>query len=338
MIRLLWKVPGTINDVYGLVQTAINLEFSTLPPYLYAKFSIPEGENPNAASRLDAIILQEMIHMCLVCNILNAIGGSPAINPPVFPGRLPGDVAGDLIIHLYPFSQEAMQQGMDIEKPVKPIDPPQLKALARAKQATIPVTIGEYYMRLDAVLKKLPASQWTPGRNQISDAQFFQGQIYAVNSYEDAHRAINDIVSEGEGSPTAGSPLDFENELAHFYRFQEVYKNQVLVKADNSVGYAWGEPLGVDWKAVYPAITDPEVYDFSKEPEAAQSAQRACNVAFSTMVNELQKAFNGETGRLGNAVRAMFDLRMAALNALITPLADGTKVAGPGFLYLDTNN
>lgn len=334
MIRLLWQSPVTIEDVRNLVQTAIELEFSTLPPYLYAKFSIPENKNPAAASRIDAIVGQEMIHMCLACNILNAIGGSPAIAPPKFPGPLAGDIGGDLIVHLYPFSEDAMKQAMKIETPVDPIDPPQLKSLL-VEEGSKPVTIGEYYARLDAELEKFPVSDWTAGRHQISDAQYFQGQIFPINNYEDAHRAINDIVSEGEGSPTAGSPLDFENELAHFYRFQEIYRNQVLVKADNSVGYAWGAPLGVDWNAVYPAIVDPENHDFSKEPKAARAAQATCNAAFTTMVKELRNAFNGEPGRLGNAIKAMFDLRMAALNALNTPLADGSSVAGPSFRYLD---
>lgn len=335
MIRLLWQAPETIDDVRNLVQNAIELEFSTLPPYLYAKFSIPEGKNAIAAERIDMVVGQEMIHMCLACNILNAIGGSPSITPPKYPGPLPGDVGGDLIVYLYPFSQQAMKQGMDIETPVDPPDFPQLEALAAAPEVNLPVTIGEYYARLDAALKQLPTNAWTPGRNQMSDDQFFQGQIFPVNNYDDAHRAIYEIVSEGEGSPTAGSPLDFEQELAHYYRFEEVYRNQLLVKADNSLGYAWGEPLGVDWSAVYPAITDPESHDFSKEPPAAQAAQAACNLAFTAMVNELQRAFNGEPGRLGNAVRAMFDLRMSALAALTTPLADGTSVAGPSFRYLD---
>lgn len=335
MIRLLWEAPKTIEDVRGLVQTAIEIEFATLPPYLYAKFSIPENSNPAASSRIESIVREEMIHMCLACNIMNAIGGSPNIVPPSYPGHLPGDVAGDLEIHLYPFSEAAMKQGMDIETPVDPVDPPQLKAAFLA-EVSEPVTIGEYYARLDAALKQLPASDWTPGRNQIDDAQFFQGQLFPVNYYDDAHRAIDNIVSEGEGSPTAGSPLDFQNELAHFYRFQEVYRNQTLVKANNSVGYAWGAPLGVDWKAVYPAITDPEIHDFSKDSPAAQAAQLACNTAFTTMVNELQLAFNGSPGRLGNAVRAMFDLRMAAIRALNTPLADGVSVAGPSFLYLNS--
>lgn len=334
MILLEWTPPQSIQDVQQLVQTAINLEFSTLPPYLYAKFSIPDGANPAASNRLEAIIRQEMVHMCLACNIMNAIGGSPKIVPPHYPGPLPGDIGNNLTVHLYAFSQAAAQQGMNIETPIDPIDPPQLELMAVS--GTKPVTIGQFYMLLDGVLSELPASAWTANRNQVWDNQYFQGQIFAVNNYTDANNAIQDIISEGEGSPQAGSPLDFQNELAHFYRFEEIYMNQLLVKADNSVGYAWGAPLGVDWNAVYPAINDPENHDFSGDPPAAQAAQAACNTAYTSMVDELTKTFNGNTGSLGNAVGAMFQLRMAALHALVTPLADGTSVSGPSFIYLNT--
>lgn len=51
------------------------------------------------------------------------------------------------------------------------------------------------------------------------------------------------------------------------------------------------------------------------------------------MVDALQAAVTGSEGALGNAVRAMFDLRLAAKVALHTPLADGVAVAGPAFLY-----
>lgn len=332
-VFLEWQAPETIQDVYNRVQTAIDLEFSTLPPYLYAKFSIPDGKNVEAAARLNAIVGQEMIHMCLACNIMNALGGTVAINPPSYPGHLPGDVGGQLEVHLYPFSQNAMQQGMDIETPVDPVVFRQLESLADSGGA---VTIGEYYMRLDKALSLLPTSAWTANRNQVWDNQFFQGQIFPINNYADAHQAILDIVSEGEGAPTAGSPLDFENELAHYYRFEEMYRNQVLVKADNPEGYGWTGSLNIDWNAIYPAIPDPEEHDFSKDPKAAQDAQAACNAAFTSMVNELTTAFNGNTGRLGNAVGAMFQLRMAALDALVSPLADGKSVAGPSFKYIAT--
>ena len=333
MIGVQWKEPDGVADVRALVQGAINIEFATLPPYLYARFSILPERNPTAASRVQSVIGQEMVHMCLACNMMNAIGGTPAINPPQYPGTLPHDVGGDLIVHLLPFSEAAMQQGMAIEEPSEPIDPPtMLRAVDQG------ITIGEYYARLKLALKALPASAWTPDHNQVSDTQFFQGQIFAVNDYDDASRAIDIIVSEGEGTPVApgvtGSPLDFQNELAHYYRFWEVERNQVLMKAPNPVGYAWGPPLGVDWEAVYPAIPDPEQHDFSQEPPDAQAAQIACNTAYTVMVDALVGAFNGKLGGLGEAVRAMFDLRMAAIKALNTPLANGQSVAGPAFVYL----
>jgi hypothetical protein len=335
MIRLQWKQLTTIEDAWEMLQTAIGVEFGTLPPYLYAMFSIPPGENAEAAARIKSVVLQEMIHMCLGCNILNALGGTPAITAPVYPGPLPGDIGPPggqpLTIHLLPFSEEAMQQGMDIEQPEDPPDFPVHEALLKA-QAPEAMTIGQFYEALDQFLAGLPPDAWNPNRNQIDDSQFFAGQLFAINNYDDAHRAIQDIVSEGEGTPK--SPLDFQNEIAHFYRFGECYRDLVLTKADNPLGYQWGpQRLGIDWSKVYPAIPDPGSHDFSNDPPAAQAAQAACNAAFSRMVDALQLAVTGNAGQLGIAVRAMFDLRTAAQVALATPLADASLVAGPSFLY-----
>lgn len=340
MIKVRWQAPGSITDVQRLVQQAVDIEFSTLPPYLYAKMTILPGSNAPAMARMNGIVQQEMIHMCLASNILNAIGGTVAINPPHYPGPLPASVGGSLIVHLLPFSVPAMAQGMAIEEPSQPIDPPVLMAMVEAKMLDMSITIGEYYHLLDQALKALPASAWTPNRFQIDDSQFFPGQLFAVNNYEDAHKAITQIVSEGEGTPVSpgnpGSPLTFENELAHYYRFWEMERNQVLVKdPGNPVGYAWAGSLGLNYAAVYPAIADPELHDFSQDPPAAQLAQAGCNAAYTAMVDALTVAFGGGTGGLGVAVRAMFDLRMAAINALSTPLANG-QVAGPAFLYMPT--
>lgn len=337
MVKLSWREPRGLADVQSLVQGAIDLEFSTLPPYLYASMTILPETNAPAKSRLQSVIMQEMIHMCLACNILNAIGGTVAITPPSYPGPLPHSVGGSLIVHLYPFSEAAVLQGMAIETPLEPIDP---RVLFRRSPGTEEeVTIGVYYERLKLALQALPDTDWTPNRNQVDDAQFFQGQVFAVNNCADACNAIDQIVSEGEGTPKTpanqGSPLDFQNELAHYYRFWEMQKNRVLEKDiapdRNDSGYRWGGPLGVDWTAVYPAIPDPEQFDFSKESEAVQLAQAKCNAAYTDMVAALREAFGGAAGQLGVAVRAMFDLRMAAIQALNTPLRNG-MVAGPAFL------
>jgi len=319
----------------------IGVEFGTLPPYLYALFTILPDKNGEAAARIKSVVLQEMIHMCLACNILNALGGTPELRPPVYPGPLPGDIGppgGEpLIIHLLPFSEDAMAQGVAIELPEHPEHFPVVHAEALTAEAAAvqTMTIGQLYRTLDAYLATLPPSAWMPNRNQIDDSQFFPGQLFPINGYADAHQAIDDIVSEGEG--TSDDPLDFQHELAHYFRFGECQRNLVLTKADNPQGFQWGpETLGIDWSAVYPAIPDPNTHDFSKDPPAARAAQTACNAAYSRMIDALQQAVSGDSGKLGNAVRFMFELRMAAIAALKTPLADPQRVAGPAFLYVKT--
>jgi hypothetical protein len=334
MIRLELKPLETVEDAWSMLETAIGVEFGTLPPYLYAMFSIPPGENVAAANLIKSVLMQEMIHMCLACNILNALGGTVTLTCPVYPGPLPGDIGpiGEdaLVIRLLPLSECAMQQGMNIEQPVDIPDFDIVEAVAPGVPAT--GTIGQFYARLDAFLATLPAGAWHRDRNQITDDQFFAGQLFAVNDYADAHRAIDEIVSEGEGAKD--DPLDFQRELAHYYRFGEVFHDRVLTRIPKPPGYQWGpERLGVDWDAVYPAIPDPCSHDFSNDPPAARAAQAACNAAYTAMVDALQRAVRGEEGELGVAVRAMFDLRLAAKVALHTPLADGTSVAGPAFVY-----
>jgi hypothetical protein len=324
-----------------MLQTAIGVELGTLPPYLYALYSIRPGTNPQAEQLIRSVALQEMIHMCLDCNILNALGTTPAINPQKYPGPLPGDIGpgGEpLQIHLYPFSPEAMQQGMAIEQPEHPPDIPVVR-FAESVAATQAVTIGQFYALLDTFLSKLPDSAWTAGRNQIVDDQFFPSQLFAVNNHADAQRAISIIVTEGEGTEkgTSFNPLDFQDEAAHYFRFGEIYNDRVLTKADNPAGYTFGpQKLGVNWAGSYPAIPDPGKHDFSKESPAAQAAQNACNQAFTSMINAIRAAVSGAgaAGSLGQAVRAMFDLRMAAMHAMTVPLADPAKVAGPAFLYI----
>jgi hypothetical protein len=339
MIRLLGSAPTTLQDAQGMLQKAIAVEFGTLPPYLYAMFSIPAGKNVAAAQLIKSVLLQEMIHMCLACNILNAIGGTPQLVPPVYPGTL-GDIGPDgkaLTVHLLPFSKGAMDQGMKIEQPEEKPNFPVVERVsltgAAPEQA---VTIGQFYEALDAFLATLDPNDWQSGNDQIDDDQFFPGQLFAVNAYPDAHRAISIIVSEGEGAKDY--PFDFSEELAHYYRFGEVYYDKVLTKAAGDPGYQWGpEPLGVAWTDVYPCIPDPGTHDFSKEPAAAQAAQAACNGAYSRMVDALRLAVTGHPAQLGIAVRAMFDLRLATQAAVRTPLNDPGTVAGPAFLYQPTS-
>lgn len=337
MIRLQTQPMDTATDVRQALQKAIELEFSTLPPYLYAALTIRDDTNQAARRRIGSIVNDEMVHMALACNVLNAIGGAPVLANasvvPTYPGPLPYDIGADgdepFRVSLLPFSGEAMAQAIHIEEPEDPL----VFTVARAP-ALGPTyqTIGEFYEAIDRALARLPADSWsTPPRHQLTDHPFFAGELFPVTGCDTASEAIARIVSEGEG--TTKSPLDFEGELAHYYRFEEIRRDQVLQK-DPGVpeGFSWGEPLGVDWSAVAPAIADPAEHDFSGDAPA-QAAQDACDRAFTALLRDLERAVNGEQDRLGNAVRAMFDLRAAARTALATRLAGSDNVAGPAFRF-----
>lgn len=337
MIRLQRQPLDTVPEVWGALQKAIQLELSTLPPYLYAAFTIRDGTNEPVRRRISAILIEEMVHMALACNVLNAVGGKPVVADvsvvPTYPGPLPYDIGAEdaepFRVSLLPFSPEAMAQAIHIEEPEDPLV--FREAVARGQEPTYQ-TIGQFYGALDQALELLPADAWfTTPRNQLTDHPFFAGELFPVTGYETASQAIERIVSEGEG--TTRSPLDFEGELAHYYRFEEIRRDQVLQKdASAPEGFSWGGPLGVDWSAVVPAISDPAEHDFSGDP-VAQAAQDNCDRAFSAMLQEIDRAVNGQPGRLGNAVRAMFDLRLAARKALTTPLAGTEEAAGPSFRF-----
>src|ERR1700722_1089124 len=101
------------------LQWAIELEFSTIPTYLCGMWSIIDGNHP-VSGYLQSIVLQEMAHMGLACNLLTTLGGTPNIKGkiPQSPGRLPGEVRPELEIWLAGFSR-AMVRGvyMKIEFP-----------------------------------------------------------------------------------------------------------------------------------------------------------------------------------------------------------------------------
>lgn len=119
---------GGINSVQDLQESlrmAARLEFSTIPPYLCAEWSIKAETDPNqVAKMLHGIVLQEMLHMGLVLNMLTAIGGQPKIAEadfiPDYPtDGLPGNVHPHLKVDLLPLGTAALDAFMQIEFPEK---------------------------------------------------------------------------------------------------------------------------------------------------------------------------------------------------------------------------
>jgi hypothetical protein len=109
-----------------VLQQALLLEQATIPPYLCAQFSLKSGTNVEIADIIGSVVREEMLHMVLVANLLNAVGGTPVIGRPgvvpTYPGRLPAPVLPDLNVRLRKFSIEQVRDVfMAIEQPQHPI-------------------------------------------------------------------------------------------------------------------------------------------------------------------------------------------------------------------------
>jgi hypothetical protein len=76
-----WSLEG----LHAHLQDAIDLELWTIPYYLSAMYSIRDPAS-DAYQLIQSVVYQEMLHMQLMCNLLNAFGGLPRFKAPVYGG------------------------------------------------------------------------------------------------------------------------------------------------------------------------------------------------------------------------------------------------------------
>src|SRR5690348_3207024 len=105
------------------LQIAIQVEHATIPPYLTALYSIKadsEKSNLGSYNIIRAVVVEEMLHLTLAANLLNAIDGSPdLIRPgfvPNYPAYLPTGET-DFAVGLEKFSPDTMETFRKIERP-----------------------------------------------------------------------------------------------------------------------------------------------------------------------------------------------------------------------------
>jgi hypothetical protein len=326
---------GRLKALRHKLQIAIELEHSTIPPYLYALYSIREGRNLEIAALMLSVIKQEMLHMSLDCNILNAIGGAPKIDDPRFipgyPGHLPGGVEQGLTVPLAPLSKQVVHDVfMVIESPDTTLDgdPPSAEG----------ATIGQFYRHLQheivALNRKKNIFTGDPARQLRTG--FAELQTDGVTDERSALAAIDMIVDQGEG--TRVSPLDPEHELAHYYKFAEIYHGRALVPNPDPAAAKqtpWvfaGHPIAFDPAGVQPVIVNPSVASYAGRPQLL-SLNRSFNRGYSDLLRKLHRIFNGQPDWLGPALLEMQALKQQAQLLMTQEVVPG-QTAGPTFEYI----
>lgn len=346
MILMKKMSSGTIEDLRNKLQTAIELEHSTIPPYLTANFTLinqSSTTNNNISGIIGSVLGEEMLHMTIAANILNAIGGQPVINKPDFiptyPGNLPGSVDAGLTVGLEKFSLDLVKNVfMEIEEPENPVD-----IKNEIQPYSEGLTIGEFYKGIIQDMNALQAQgnifTGDPAL-QVTMENFYPSSVlFPVTNLEEAIQAINIIIDQGEGTSTDPfvAPEDESYgtaEPAHYYRFEEIVKGQELVQnKDGSYAYT-GNPIPFDPTAVANMWPNPRMADYPKDSLAYENI-RLFNYNYTCLLNTLHDTFNGAPDKIQTALGNMFTLRLYALKLLALPSPNHPGfVAGPSFEYL----
>lgn len=317
------KNPSDWNkeDLHKHLQHALDLELWTIPLYLTALYSI-KGLNrikpsayPDEAKLIYSVVVQEMLHLELVSNICNALGFAPRLRTPVYDDKkgvpfihpniknIPEELRG-YEVKTSALSRESLKLFCVIELPHTrtEINWKQLKSYDSIATLYEALAIGivkfwdELYVGDEANTRQ--KENFNEYRHLKGDPHGFS-QI--VNSRESALKAIEAIVSQGEGADTRQVPLDFrpvvppdatsfdaswyKGGLSHYNKFRILLHHNHLL---------------------------PPVYE-EKATHLKDFKNNRCYLEFTSFIEELEKHFNQE----GKALSKEFWSKMTGLGALL---------------------
>ena len=302
------------------LQAAIALELSTIPPYLCGWWSI-KSPAEEAALLIRSIVLDEMFHMGLVCNMLSAIGGTPRIvaAAPTYPGPLPGGVHPGLTVYLSGLTCTYVRDVfMEIEMPEHP--------LAFAASGEEFPTIGSFYDALREAFRQVRPT--ISVNNQLSQKGIGGNDLEPIKDLVGVEGSITLIKEQGEGTSTSPDAPQAAGEFAHYYKFGEIYHGHKLQQVNGK------------WEFNGDVVAFPDVYHMGVVPAggwpspdpAVQGLLQKFNTEYTALLQDLDKAWiGGGSSALGPAIGKMFSLTSTAGELLKAPLPGGDGVYGPEF-------
>lgn len=333
---------ASLDELRRHLQWAIELEHATIPPYLCALYSLDPSRNAEAAQVISSVFVEEMLHLALAANLLNAVGGEPKLDAPqllpAYPHPLPhGDPA--VRVNLVPFGSEALELFLSVEKPASADAAPETDGYH---------TIGQFYAALDSGLRTLTDTLGEEvvfcgdPKRQLQEMHFSSGggQVIPVHDLKSALAALAEIIEQGEGAARTevwdGDKDVFHPEreqVAHYYRFVELQRGRRFRAGDTPQSGPTGEPIAIDPDGVLPMRPNPRSTDYP-EGSPVRLAQEEFNNTYCLLLYLLEDTFNGNPAQMRDAVGAMYALKSQAQALMKMPSGDGRTTAGPTFEYV----
>lgn len=312
----------TRQELHAHLQHAADLEFWTIPLYLTALYSVKGLRNkhpeqyPDAAKLVQSVVIQEMLHLEIVCNISHALGYAPRFHVPQY------DAAkGIPFIHpakdylpeaLQGYSVAPRALCTDALKLFCAIELPHPHGRINWEHTATYGSIADLYAALHTAI----AQRWddyfvgkaanTKQKNSFKEYQPVSGRHHGfsqvVHSKATALDAIAAIVEQGEGAdnakvPEAYRPPDekegkdfdpgwFRGDLSHYQKFSLLLHKPHLL---------------------------PEVYTVEPTKDST-AAQQQLDTAFAAFLQQLNNGFAQDGPDMpGSFWDAMFALSHAAM-------------------------
>ena len=244
----------TREELIFLLSEAAALEHMIMCGYLFASFTLKdrhdEGLAPDqlgAVRRwgrvISGVAAQEMLHLALVNNLLISVGAAPFFGRPNFP-HPPKYFAPGIQLALLPFGEKALRHFLYLERPERfeLDDAPGFEAGSAAAPNTagdelVPeqqgfATVGHLYRGIEQgfvhLSEKLGERHLFVGssRHQATEEFFGWPELVAVTDAKSSGRAIESIITEGEGARG-----HWKN--AHFGKFYQVLGEYTTMKKED---------------------------------------------------------------------------------------------------------
>ena len=345
------RIENRAQLIYLLTEAA-EIEHGVMCCYLFAAFSmkksVDEGitqEQVEIIKRWRGVIMQvaieEMVHMCLACNLLTAIGAAPHVRRPNLPSSNRAYGPG-FSLEFTPFNRDTMATFVFIERPVS-----QESEFTQGENTSLPSlssgnfsdifssernyeTIGHLYRGVEDGFRYLAQKYGEEGlfigppESQIIDRYFNMPSLIPVTDLASAIAAIEGIVEQGEGAR-------IEDENSHYARFVGLLNeyDEILKKDPN---FEPGRRVLKNPYSIYPNdVQDAANVSLIEEPVSMD----VCNLfdgCYELLIQMMGRLLLGSE-ESEDQLTEIADITVGFMYDVIGPLGDviTTLPAGPSY-------
>lgn len=320
-----------IEDLKKALQSALELEHATIPVYMTALYSIKTGTNVEVAKTIQGILVQEMSHVALVCNLINAIGGKPKFTNhdfmPKFPGNLPYDIHPDLIVSLGACTKDRIKSVfMHIEQPGENLTFNVEETVDGIKvtwtqNKMVENTIGQFYALIQDAFERF--SKTIPnlfcGQKDLQVSTTHMPGLIKVDNLQTALEAIAIIVKQGEGVSLTNITQSYDGQISHYHKFLEIFTGKRLLNIKETSEGVYTPVFSETDNIV---LNEHEIIDPWKDIKQENLTDEEkkliddFNLEYVKLLINLQKTFNGEAHYLESAIALMRQIQINCMSLL----------------------